>query len=724
MGLRVFVTRELFPFTAGGIGRVIANILMTTPQQERGAMAVLYVGDNVEHEAFALAHPDVRFLAWPHARDEAVDRQGLIYPPKAAYTHGMLHWESVHVLRGLLELERQQGPIEYVEFVDWGAQAFAATQEKLLGNALTKATLAVRLHTTDSLLADFEPRAPGVPGLNLYDLERKALADCDLVIGQVEQVAEAFREFYGFSHEAWDPRLRLHAPPVLLDTLRPAERTIAVDDTTPLLFTSKLQDIKRPDTFIRGCVQFLRARASYQGKVIFLAHSFDASYQDVITSLIPSDLRSRVVFARGVGGAAREQQIAGAVCVFPSPWESFCLAAYEASLSGAACILNARNPAFGPGSPWRDGENCGTFDGTAEDLARALLELFDGSRVGTVPVQVPADPRPWTELHHAAAWVPPTSPDGQLSVVVVNRDSGGRLLDTLDSILASNLSLARLVVIDDASVDPRDREVIGRLSSADARLVIHTLDARVGESAARNLGLSNIETPCVAFVRGGDTLMPGFLARAVGALAMQPHFDIIVGQVGITSDPMDVISGNTSVDAYRLFYGEARLAGVHENCLAPDTYVIRTATARRFAFDPVMPALEVWEMMVRACQAGTRFVVTSTVEVLSPHASPLTDQQIETARIAMRRRLQRKRARLGNVDVPAYFIVGQDSAAMVSLGEAGSSEIAYRLQELMDSESVRYTLALSALLHKHAPWSLRFGKWLVRRLEPVYRRLR
>lgn len=723
MGLRVFVTRELYPFTAGGIGRVVANILMTTPEEDRTGMAVLYVGDNIEPEAFALAHPRVRFLAWPHSRFQQVGREGAHFPPMSAFVHSMLHWESVHVLQGLLELERLHGVLDYVEFVDWGAPAFAATQEKLLGNALSSTTLAVRLHTTDSILADFEPRVQNVHALNLFDLERKALADCDLVIGQIAPVAEAFRAFYGFKDEEWTPRLRLHAPPVLLDTLQPAERTIIVDDHTPLLFTSKLQDIKRPDTFIRGCIQFLRARPQYQGSVVFLAHSFDARYQEYITSLVPEDLQGRVVFARGVTGATREKRIAGSVCVFPSPWESFCLAAYEASLSGAACVLNAGNPAFGPGSPWQDGVNCCTFDGTPEGLSRALLALFEGAAAHRVPVRVPANPVPWGT---PAPPVPPMPKklEGQLSVIVVNRNSGGSLLGTLDSVLASNMPLEKLIVIDDASSDPRDQAAMVQLAGRDPRLTVQVLPVPSGDAAARNLGLEAVETPYVAFVRGGDRLTPGFLASAVTALQAQPRFDIVVGQVGISAHVADAASGEGAFDGYRIYYGEARLAGLHENSLAPDSYAIRTEVARRFVFDPVMPALEVWEMMLRACLAGSRFIVTSAVNVFAlPQGLP-DASHIERLEIASRRRLQGKRAQLGELHVPAYFIVGQQAASAVASGEAGNAQLAFRLQELMESESVRYTLALARMLQKRAPWVLRLGKWLVSRLVPLYRRLR
>jgi len=444
MGLKVFVTTELFPFTAGGIGRVVANMLQTTPSEQRDQMAVLYVGEGVDAAAFAVAYPGVKFLAWPQSFFKPVDSRGRYLPPRDSFTHGHLHWQSTHVAQGLEEMCERFGALEYVEFIDWGAAAFAAAQLKKLGQSFCSTTLAVRLHTTDSILADFEPRPQDTAALNLFDLERKALADCDLIVGQVPPVAEAFRRFYGFDESEWQPRLRIHAPPVLLDTLPPSAKAHRVDDDTPILFTSKLQDIKRPDVFIRGCVQFMRARPAYRGSVIFLAHSFDPHYQAYVTGLVPEDLRDRVVFAKGVQGAAREQQISRSVAVFPSPWESFCLAAYEASISGAVCVMNSANPAFGPDSPWIDGVNCLTFDASAEKLAEALVRLYEKGSESLVPAAVPENVQPWTSLPQqlmADATV------ASLSVVVTNDNDGTGLLQTLDSILLFTRSLSWITLL-------------------------------------------------------------------------------------------------------------------------------------------------------------------------------------------------------------------------------------------------------------------------------------
>ncbi len=727
MTMKVFVTRELFPFTAGGIGRVVANMLATATDAERRSMAVLYVGDSVEEDAFAQVYPGVTFLAWPHERYRGVDAKGHWYPPMAAFGHSTLHWESVHVLQGLEEFEVLHGAPAYVEFIDWGAAAFAPSQRRRSGTGLQSTLLAVRLHTTDSILSDFEPRPQDVARLALFDLERKALADCDIIVGQLPPVAEAFRVFYGFAEADWLPRLVQHAPPVLLDNIAVAEATHQLDLKTPLLFTSKLQDIKRPDVFIRGCVQFMQERPEYEGVIVFLAHSFNAPYQSYINSLIPVALRKRVVFVKGVNGASREQRIAKSVCVFPSPWESFCLAAYEAGLSGALCLLNERNPAFGDNTPWIDGENCGKFDGTGEGLAAALHRLFDGMGAGLSPVRLRDDPLPWSTLPVTPD--PAPEPPQHLSVVIINRDGGTGLLHTLDSVLAGGAVISQIVVVDDGSADPRDSRTLDELP-VDERFVVVRLQVPVGPAAARNIGLDRCNSDIVAFVRAGDRVSPTFLRTAVSALHRQPCFDVVMGNTILSDDADMPPPDNAGLHAFEIhpslfhiFYGEAQLSGLYENRFAPDTFVIRRDCALRNRFDSMMPELDVWEMMLRVCQSGSRFIAVPEIVAASATRNDSQAQLDAPDRHlqAARRRLQGKRARLGVLDVPAYFPITRGSSPLTN-GDVG--ETAAKLQELMESETVRYTLALARLLERRAPWLLRGGKWAARRLHPLYQRLR
>jgi hypothetical protein len=721
--LRVFVTRELFPFTAGGIGRVVANILATSTQQERENTAILYVGDGLDAQAFTTVYPGVRLQVANKETYQTIDAHGRCYPPYSAFNNTVLHWESVLILQGLRALQEQEGALGYVEFTDWGAAAFASTQEKLLGNDFASTTLAVRLHTTDSILADFEPRAQSLHGLSLYDLERKALADCDLIVAQLEPVSEAFRVFYGFEPDDWQQRSCVHSPPVLLDTLPLAQMSVELEENTPLMFTSKLQDIKRPDVFIRGCIQFMRQLSSYQGKVVFLAHSFDADYQQSIVDLVPDDLANRVVFAKGVNGAAREKMIAESVCIFPSPWESFCLAAYEASLSGAVCVLNDQNPAFGKDTPWRDGENCVKFDGTPGSLANVLVTLFSGTQPTPVPVTQTESVLPWNVAPRARKTQSGEPP--RLSAVIINQNEGRGLLASIDSLLSSNCLIDEIVIVDDSSDDPISRELLRKLEAIDDRVRLLRLLVRSGAAAARNAALSEISGEYVVFLRAGERLAAHFLGAAVRGLADNSEFDVVVSHHGTAATSAATVGQATGFDHCHVHYGEARLTGLYENRFAPDSFVIRSELARTLGFDEAMPANETWEMLLRACQLGVRFIASSSVDVTSRAAHPLVASlhgDVSSSVLeAQRRLLHGKRAQLGALRVPGYVasVEGSGGVKLLSLDETSQ-----RLQELLDSETVRYTLALANLLHRRAPWTLRLGKWLIGHARPIYQRLR
>lgn len=722
--LRVFVTRELYPFTAGGIGRVVANILATSTQQERDNTAILYVGDGLDPSAFAAVYPGVRLHVSHMGTYQTVDARGRRYPAYGSFNNTVLHWESVLILQGLRALQESEGALGYVEFVDWGAAAFAATQEKLLGNDFLQTTLAVRLHTTDSILADFEPRAQSIHGLSLYDLERKALADCDLIVAQLAPVSEAFRAFYGFEDHDWAARSCVHSPPVLLDSLPFASRSVDIGPDTPLLFTSKLQDIKRPDVFIRGCVQFMRDNPAYQGNVVFLAHSFDAAYQQTIVDMIPADLVGRVVFAKGVNGAPREKMIAESVCIFPSPWESFCLAAYEASLSGAICVLNDRNPAFGDDTPWQDGINCIKFNGVPADLAKALTALFSGSTGELLPVTQASTAAPWALRAESTEWAESAQP--RLGAVVINQGEGRALMPSIDSLLASACLIEEIIIVDDASPDPISREVLNRLEVIDPRVRVVRFPVRSGAAAARNAGLEAVSCDYVVFLRAGEQLAPHYLGAAVRGLSRHSDFDVVVSHHGVATALPAVGDPAPSFDVCHVHYGEARLAGLYENRLGPDSFVIRTDRARALGFDEAVPANETWEMLLRACQQEVRFIASSSIDITSRPAYPLVSKMhgdVSGAVLeAQRRLLHGKRAQLGSIKVPAYVAAIQGSGGAVTL--LSLDESSYRLQELLDSETVRYTLALANLLQRRAPWVLRMGKRLIERLLPLYRRFR
>ncbi|MDR5855205.1 glycosyl transferase family 2, partial [Caballeronia sp. LZ050] len=376
--MRVFVTTELYPFTHGGIGRSISNMISTSTEAELDDTAVVWVGEQLDAARFAALYPRVRLVVASPENYRLADNDGTTYPPAWAFTDSEWHWLSVRAMQGLRRLADEVPRIEYVEFPDWGGLGFASIQEKLLGTAFQDTVLAVRLHTADSLLLDVDNRPANRQGLVVFDLERKALADCDLVVAQLPEVARAIQTFFAFPDEQWFPRLCQHASPVLLDSGKVAARSIEPSLDTHIVFSSKIQHLKRPEMFVRGCCGFLRASPDYRGSIVFAAHTTDEVYLERIRRMIPADLRQRFTFHAALSAAEREAIVSRSVCVTSSSFESFCLSAYEASLSGGICVLNNANPAFGDGSPWIDGVNCVKFDGTAAGLARSLGRAVGG----------------------------------------------------------------------------------------------------------------------------------------------------------------------------------------------------------------------------------------------------------------------------------------------------------------------------------------------------------
>ncbi|WP_248320400.1 glycosyltransferase [Caballeronia sp. Sq4a] len=705
-GLSVFVTRELFPFTPGGIGRALANMLDASDMHgdAAGPRAVVFLGEPLDAAAFEARFPAVRLV---NASPETYVQQDgeLAYPRVDHYTTHRLHAESVRAMQALKRLERDEGPLGYVEFPDWGAVAFASVQEKRLGLAFRDTTLAVRLHTSDSMLSAMEAKPVDLASLILYDLERKALADCDLVIGQVEGTARAMQSFFDFDDAAWLPRLAIDPPPVVLDSGTPVSSSVAPGPTTAIVFSSKIQRIKRPDVFVRGCCDFLRATPEYRGVVHLTAMAPDAAYFDEIRGLVPPDLLARFAFDSGTDSSMRQAIIRDSVCVFPGTFESFCLAAYEASLAGAVCVVNGANPAFSDESPWRDGVNCTKFDGSPGDLSQTLSRLFaTGTPVAVAHATATArTPVPPQTAGHAGAGADTHDPL-LVSVLVPHYNLGDYLERTVESALASTHTNIEVIVVDDASTDPASRETVTKLAKrGDARIRVIQSRQNGGLAATRNIALSHARGAFALTLDADDLIDPRFISIAVQGLRRNPDMSFVVPQTAYFDDTDVSDPSLTAWPQCMTFVGEARASGFLVNRFSTACIFGRIEAFRAYPYDESLSAYEDWDMYMRAVMNRCRFLVTNAVHFYyRRRASSMIHGEAAKRRLAFYYHdlLRAKTVRAGRNVLPMYLLEAVGGGAQ---GES-VEHLRARLAAYENSLFVRAALALRARANRLPRW--------------------
>ena len=613
MGSLVFVTSELSPFTPGGIGRVLHNMLKTMSAEDRARSYVLMLDGKVEKSEFQAVFPGARLITALSTCAEGRYENGGHHPPRWAYSNTDSHWKSAVIYRELRTLAKVT-PIDYLEFPDWDGLGFTTIQEKKISGFLSHAVIAVRLHSTHAMLLHHQATLVSAVDRNLVDLERKALRDCDVVVAQLRPVAERTRNILAIDEKEWSERLIIHSPPILLDTVAAASVVTPASPDMAVMFGSKIQRIKRPDLFVRGFAAFCNEFPDYRGDALVSAHSAQDEYGDSIHRLIPEKLKSRFHFSQLGQTAVREPMIAGSTFVVPSDFESFCLVAYEASLLGARVILNGKNPAFGDDTPWVDGVNCHKFDGTSLGLSHALAKNFN---FDDEMKQVSPPSHAWPWARNIAAVLPIESEEVPLvSVVIPHFNLGQYLPQTLVSVLEQTYPNIEIIVVDDCSTEPGSQTLISELqSSKQAMMRMIVAPGNIGLAAARNLGIANSNGKYLVTLDADDVIDCRFIKIAVDALQRNPDFNVVVSPAGVFLDGSSpVLPGEHSVFYdYGVFVGESMVAGLLENRFSTATAVFRTNVIKVYGYVEALQSHEDMNLYFRLAQDGHRFLVTTEV---------------------------------------------------------------------------------------------------------------
>jgi glycosyltransferase involved in cell wall biosynthesis len=608
------VTAELFPFTAGGIGRLLHNQLIAIRDLSGVEVHLLFPDDvKVEEERARAIFGNRLRMHWASSATsrEPTHREEGTYPPPAALTCTTSHGESLQLMLCLKALEEAGTRFSVIEFPDYKGWAFCSLQEKKLGQAFLDSEIAIRLHSTSEIIRHLEHRKPSQESVGRFELERKALHDADRIVAHLRPIAEFNRRFHAFEPE-WLNRVHIEFPAVT--SPEPRADPSPVVGARDLVFASKIQGFKRPDLFVRAVATLMRRRPTFTGRAVLSAHRPDTEGLSSFERLIPSDLRHRFVFLAN-SPEARQRLLASGIVVIPSDYESLCLLAYEVAAAGGTLVLNGAAAAFGDESPFSDPDNCFKFDGTVDGLVEAMGRALDRPKPGPVAWRVEspywATSRCSSDVTLKADRLTPSL----VSVLITNHNLGRYLPEAIESAVASDYPALELVIVDDASTASLDRLILEKLEQEAAKsgvpLKVVVNEVNRGLPASRNRALAMSSGAFVLPLDADDLISPTFISQAVAALQNHPEFDVVTATAGFFTEEEQLLERRFF--DYATFLGDAPTLGTLANRLGCATSLMRRSVFDKFSYNEQLTSYEDWELYLRLAQAGHRFLVTNQV---------------------------------------------------------------------------------------------------------------
>jgi glycogen synthase len=526
----VLVSRELYPFTGGGIAPMVAATaeLLT----KIADVTILTTGFHREEYERLRAHPDdVRRLPSQEVRFEFVDE------PEEEELVGYLshmHGWSARVFERLCELYPDGGP-DLIEFPDYLAEGFVTVQARHSGDPrMRNATVCMRAYTTTEMVSVLNGRVTGEFATQaVWEAERYCLAHCDRFIHPGGDVYATYQRFYGADQVA-PPHQAHHAVfgdieptwAVLKDTERFGERQLR------FLYFGRMERRKGVQHLLRALLSLNRD----DWELSLLGGDTDsapmgASMRHYLMAMAGAD--ERVTFRDPVPrwGVTDLIQYSD-VIVVPSLWECWPNTALEALCQNRPVLAT---PVGGLNEIVKPGVNGWLAEGADwRSLATELDRLLDARQepqrlaVAGGPLQSferltnreqileSYEALLGLELRRASS---PPRERALVSAVVTYFQLDAYVEETLASLAAQTYDNIEVVLVNDGSLRDEDA-VLDELAGRYGVKLVTELNAGLG--AARNFGISQASGRYIVPVDADDRLAPTFVERCVDALEDRP----------------------------------------------------------------------------------------------------------------------------------------------------------------------------------------------------------
>lgn len=437
------------------------------------------------------------------------------------------HAWSAAVLRGLEEAYGDGPGPDLLESPDYSGEAYVSLQAARTGHELLHGCrFVVRMRGTAELVALHNDRWPSDDrSLALFAMERDALARADQVVFAGGRCDRIYEQYYGENAVAPRRRVRLPLPEL---TLPPPRRPRAPGDPLRLVYVGRLERRK-------GVLDLVEAVCSIPDVALTLTMigedtrtgPLDRSMRAVLEVMIGEDARIHIRSHADRGEVTAAMSEADAVVV-PSRFEWWANVAQEAMAVGTPIIAT---PVGGlveqvvPGVTGWLARSVGA-SAIAEVIERLGTDRDLVERVRTaggprVHVDRLTDRRDILRSYDGLLALPRryervTSASATVTAVIPTHNDAASIHRASLSFLAESGELGDVVVVDDGSGSPALPALDVLRGHARVR-VVHRLNG--GASAARNTGVAFADGEYLLFLDADDELVPGFLGRAIQALA-------------------------------------------------------------------------------------------------------------------------------------------------------------------------------------------------------------
>jgi glycosyltransferase involved in cell wall biosynthesis len=533
------VSREVYPFSGGGIGEYIASCgrllasvgditIFTSSLHEEAYRRMTAEGDS------RMPPPGVQVVFVPEPD-----------PSDLRHYFSLLHVYSASVLDALRRRYGRNGP-RLVEFSDYLGEGAITAQARRAGDPmLRESRVAVRLHTSAEICAILDGHVdPDFEQKVTYELERIALRDADAILWPGGDTYDFYKRFYG---SALAPPRRIRNP-VGSGPVSTPEQPREPEAPLRLLYLGRLERRKGVQNLLRAltAIEAGEVRLTLVGgdtSTAPLAGSMRAQLEMMAAGDQRIEFRDAVPRSE-LGGVIQDHD----VVVLPSLWEAWPYVGLEAlrlnrpllTTSAGAFTEMVRPDVNG----WR------TEKVSSEELASLIERLLrdrdtaERPRLEGLPAMVFSELTDATEIREAyesllsepARWdvstpvdrargpaaptaaVEPARPP-LVSVVIPYHRLHEHVEETVESVFAQTYPRLEVMIVNDGSFFDEDW-ILAELATRYPLTVLTQMNAGLG--AARNFGISQARGSFIVPLDPDDTIEPIFIDRCMEVLERQP----------------------------------------------------------------------------------------------------------------------------------------------------------------------------------------------------------